>query len=245
MVLALDAATSMASVALVQGGVLLAERATRVRTGAGGRLLRDIDAVLADQGVALADVAVIAVGVGPGSFTGIRVAMATARTLAWAAGIPAVGVGTLEALTWSVAASQPGRLVAPFVDARKGEVYGGLYRSMGPEEAPAVVVPQRVGRAPDVLAAVLAATGEPVLAVGDGVRAWPDAFGAQPQLSVAPAVLDDPRGLAFAILGGLAAAQGPRPLAELQPVYLRRSEAEISIGPPTGRSVLESRTDGR
>lgn len=244
LVLALDAATPLATVALVGDGVLLAERATRVRAGAGGRLLRDVDAVLADLGCVLGDVGLLVVGVGPGSFTGIRVAMATARTLAWTAGIPAVGVVSLEALAWSVGAGVPsGRLIAPFVDARKGEVYGALYRVAGPGR-PQVVVPPAVGRAEAVLAGVLAEAGaEPVLVVGDGVRAWPDAFSGG-RVEVAPPALDDPRGLAFAVLGALVAADGAVPLPELQPVYLRRSEAEISIGPPTGASLLETRTAG-
>lgn len=238
-ILALDASTNVAVMALVRDGVVLSERATRARTGAGGRLLADVDAALADHDLTLSDLDLIAVGVGPGSFTGIRVALATARTLGWASGVPVEGVVSLEALAWS--AAMRGGVVAPVIDARKGEVYGALYR-LRAGAPPEVLLPPRVGTADAVRDAILGAAPSEVLLVGDGVRAWEPVFIGHAGLVLAPPLLDDPRGAAVAALGAeQVARRGPRPLPEVQPLYLRRSEAEINLGPPTGDSVIEAR----
>ncbi|GMV42328.1 MAG: tRNA (adenosine(37)-N6)-threonylcarbamoyltransferase complex dimerization subunit type 1 TsaB [Myxococcales bacterium] len=234
LVLALDASTPMAVVALVRDRVL-SERATRIPTGAGGRLLGDVEAVLQDHGLAPADLDLIAVGVGPGSFTGIRAAMATARALGWASGVPVEGVVSLEAIAWSAGRG----VIAPVIDARKGEVYGALYRVAGAVE---VLVPPRVGTAEAVRDAILAA-GVEALLVGDGSRG--PAFAGVRPLTPGPVALDEPRGAAIAALAvAQIALRGTRPLAEIRPVYLRRSEAEIAIGPPTGGTVVEARTAG-
>ena len=92
-ILAFDTATDVATSALVDDGEVLGERASRAVT-----LLEDIDALLRQAGLHTGDVAALAVGVGPGSFTGVRVGLSTARGLALALDIPAAGVSTLDAL---------------------------------------------------------------------------------------------------------------------------------------------------
>ncbi|HEX9381325.1 MAG TPA: tRNA (adenosine(37)-N6)-threonylcarbamoyltransferase complex dimerization subunit type 1 TsaB [Gaiellaceae bacterium] len=112
LVLAFDTATDVATSALVSDGEVLGERTSRAVT-----LLEDVDALLRQSGMHTGDVEGIAVGIGPGSFTGVRIGLSTARGLALALGIPAAGVSTLDAL----AAGAPGAV--PVVDARRREVF--------------------------------------------------------------------------------------------------------------------------
>jgi tRNA threonylcarbamoyladenosine biosynthesis protein TsaB len=112
LILAFDTATDVATSALVSDGEVLGERSSTAVT-----LLEDVDALLRQAGAHTAQVEGLAVGVGPGSFTGIRIGLATARGLGLALGTPAAGVSTLEAL----AAGAPGAV--PVIDARRGEVF--------------------------------------------------------------------------------------------------------------------------
>ena len=112
LILAFDTATDVATSALVGDGEVLGERASRAVT-----LLEDVDALLRQAGVHTRELQGLAVGTGPGSFTGVRIGLSTARGLALALGLPVAGVSTLDALT----AGAPGAL--PVIDARRREVF--------------------------------------------------------------------------------------------------------------------------
>ncbi len=112
LILAFDTATDVATSALVADGEVLGERVSRAVT-----LLEDVDALLRQAGTRTRDVEALAVGIGPGSFTGVRIGLSTARGLALALGIPVAGVSTLDAL----AAGAPGAV--PVIDARRREVF--------------------------------------------------------------------------------------------------------------------------
>jgi tRNA threonylcarbamoyladenosine biosynthesis protein TsaB len=112
LILAFDTATDVATSALVSDGEVLGERTSRAVT-----LLQDVDALLRQAGMHTRDVEALAVGIGPGSFTGVRIGLSTARGLALALGVPVAGVSTLDAL----AAGAPGAL--PVIDARRREVF--------------------------------------------------------------------------------------------------------------------------
>src|SRR5437773_5965947 len=112
LILAFDTATEIATSALVDDGELLGERTSRAQT-----LLEDVDALLRQGGAHPRDLDALAVGVGPGSFTGVRIGLATARGLALALDLRGAGVSTLAAL----AAGAPGAL--PVIDARRREVF--------------------------------------------------------------------------------------------------------------------------
>jgi tRNA threonylcarbamoyladenosine biosynthesis protein TsaB len=112
LILAFDLATSVVTSALVRDGEPLAERVSKPRS-----VLEDIDVLLREAGVEPGELDALAVGTGPGSFTGVRIGLATARALAFALDLPAAGVSTLDAL----ATGAPGAV--PVIDAKRGEVF--------------------------------------------------------------------------------------------------------------------------
>jgi tRNA threonylcarbamoyladenosine biosynthesis protein TsaB len=122
LILAFDTATAVATSALVDDGEVLGERVSRAVT-----LLEDIDALLRQAGARPTDVDALAVGTGPGSFTGTRVGLALARGLGLSLGAPAAGVSTLDALT----AGSDGAY--PVIDAKRGEVFVAGPRVARPE----------------------------------------------------------------------------------------------------------------
>jgi tRNA threonylcarbamoyladenosine biosynthesis protein TsaB len=158
LILAFDTATDVATSALVSDGEVLGERTSRAVT-----VLEDIDALLRQAGAHTRELEGLAVGIGPGSFTGVRVGLATARGLALALGIPVAGVSTLDAL----AAGAPGAM--PVVDARRGEVFvlEGEPRVLPPDQlevAPGMVC---VGNGAVRYRSVLEAAGVEVPPDGD------------------------------------------------------------------------------
>lgn len=196
LMLAFDTATEVATSALVDDGEVLAERSSRART-----LLEDVDALLRQGGANARDLDALAVGIGPGSFTGVRIGLATARGLALALELPGAGVSTLAAL----AAGAPGAI--PVVDARRHEVFALV------DGEPSVLAPADL-------------TIEPgTVCVGDGARRYRDI------LEAGGAVVppdDDERHLPRARFhAALAGALGP--VDEIEPLYLRVPDAVRSV----------------
>jgi tRNA threonylcarbamoyladenosine biosynthesis protein TsaB len=201
--LAFDTATPYVTVALHDGDDVVAERRSEQRMRHGEQLAPLIEAVMADAGIVRQDLTAIAVGVGPGPFTGLRVGLVTARTLAFVLEIPVYGVCSLDVL--AAEAARGGRPIdRDFVvatDARRKEVYLASYDDRG-----------RRLDGPDVLRPADAATGLPV--VGEGAELYPDAF-------------PDRRDPTLPSAGWLARAVAEE-LAELhdpEPMYLRRPDA--------------------
>ena len=186
LVLALETATLACSVALAEIGTAsrIAEFTTDLRRNHSERLMPMVDAALRAAGAkAPEDIGAVAVSAGPGSFTGLRIGLATAKGLAFGWGTPLVTVGTLDALAAGAASALPGAgtgaisspaagglLLCPILDAQKREVYAALYRANGEKLGGDWAV------APRALATRLAAFAAPVLFVGDGWWPYGDVF---------------------------------------------------------------------
>jgi tRNA threonylcarbamoyladenosine biosynthesis protein TsaB len=230
LILAVESATSEVAVALLRGESPLAELRAEGSGPPSERLLPAVHALLQQQGVTLEAVDAFAVSVGPGSFTGLRVGIATVKGLAFGSGRPVVAVPTLAAL--ALPARDGLHPVAALLDARRGEVYAALF---GPEGA--VLFEDRV-LTPEALAARLPLGVR--IVVGEG--AGPAAETLAARLPGAVEVLTPPIGRARAgPVGALAAqalARGEGDLAErIAPRYVRRAEAEVRR---TGRRFEES-----
>lgn len=194
---------------------------TRVTTQSHGGVVPElIETALAEARVAWHDVDGLAVSIGPGSFTGLRIGLSLAKGIAYAGGTPMAAVSTLEALAW---AAEPaiGEVVWAVLDARMREVYAAAFERTpaglerrGPDEA----------LAPDVLAARLEA---PAVMIGDAALAYP-------VLAVAgvrrlPFETHHPRGGLVARLGARRLAAGERAdVGSLEPAYVRPSQAELA-----------------
>lgn len=209
MLLALDTSSPQVTVALTEGEAVLAERASAQTMKHGELLAPLVAAVLDDAGAMRQDVTAIGVGVGPGPFTGLRVGLVTARTLAHVLEVPVYGVCSLDVL--AVEALDTGAVGDEFLvatDARRKEVYWARYldgvRVDGPAvERPADLVP-RIG------------AGVPV--VGEGAALYPDLLGG----AVGP--LRPSAGWLGRVL-----AQERAELLDPEPLYLRRPDAVAGL----------------
>src|SRR5690348_6816953 len=125
MLLALDTSTHQASLALCQNGELLAEYTWDVGSSHSVELLRRLEWLLKERGLTLAQASAVAAAIGPGSFTGVRVAVTVAKALAFSLKAPLLGVSTLDIIAYSQAASA--LPVCALMDAGRGEFYAALY----------------------------------------------------------------------------------------------------------------------
>ena len=186
-------------------------------------LLPMVQALLANCDKSLDDVDCIAVAVGPGSFTGLRIGIAAAKGLAWPAGKPCCGVSTLEAMAWNLCHME-GDLLCCVMDARRKQVYNALFEAR--EGRPLRLCPDRAVSLED-LAAELPNDGRTVWLIGDGAALCGAAFSGRQGIRPAPPHLrfQNAWGVARAALD--LARKGETVTAEaLAAVYLRLPQAE-------------------
>lgn len=254
LLLAVESATDAAAVALADddgalGSLVVARGRRHTET-----IAPAIAALCRRVGVTVADLDLLAVDVGPGLFTGLRVGVGTVQALSFALDIPVVTATSLEVLAHAVmgAGAGPGRLVVPVVDARRGEVFSGRFRSTTGDPGPP---PEGSGSpadtglraetadgaaravwAPEDLAADLAVLSEPVVLAGDGALRYRPLFASLPGATLlGPAFAAPP----VTALAALALARGRAGLvhegASVVPRYLRQADARINweqrIGP--------------
>jgi tRNA threonylcarbamoyladenosine biosynthesis protein TsaB len=237
-VLGVDTATATASVAIVESGNLLAEAISseqglrdseQARFGGGysQTLIPLIDRVLARANLSFRHLAAIAVSIGPGSFTGLRIGLSTVKGLAFAGDISVVGVSTLRALAARVHDWQG--LICPILDARKNEVYAALfYRQSGNLQrigGDAVELPEKT-----IEKVQARREGRPCLFIGDAVSVYGATIArALGQDGVLNSGKNYPSvAAAVALLGAeKIAAAGADAVESLAPHYLRSSAAEL------------------
>ena len=228
LILGIDTATLACSVALLKQDSLLGEITVNVKTTHSQQLLPLISYLFEFCRVEREELEGIAVAAGPGSFTGIRIGVSTARGLAQGLTIPAVGVLTLEALAETV--TGPGMLICPLLDARRGEVYGALYRRQAehPYRLEEIVPPGAMKL--EVLLSRAAGFNRPVTFLGEGLKSYSQEI----RQVLAGQALLAPLSLNRA---GLVAWRGKQMLKEalastyeqVVPVYLRLPEAERKL----------------
>ena len=164
-ILALESSAVAASAALCEDERLIAQTFQHSGLTHSRTLLPMAAELLERCGTPLGEVDLIAVAAGPGSFTGLRIGVSTAKGLAWPGDKPCAGVSTLEAIAWSLA--HTGRVIVPVMDARRGQVYNALFDSDG--EGLQRLSPDRAIGA-EKLAEELAALKKPMVLVGDGAQ---------------------------------------------------------------------------
>jgi tRNA threonylcarbamoyladenosine biosynthesis protein TsaB len=233
-VLALDTTTSAGSCALLRDDHLVCEQASDQSRPQASRLPGELAAILEREGVALPEVDLLAVGTGPGSFTGLRVGIATMQGLAMALNRPLFGISAFDALA-SIALGGSGAhrqpdpphvrtprvYVATWVDAWRGEVYAALYQNGREIEPPTVDLPEHL---------LETFAGRSILFTGDGAAKYQAtinaALGNHAQFTepIAPLLAG-----AMARLAAQGFRTGQRPLPHaIRPLYVRRSDAELA-----------------
>jgi tRNA threonylcarbamoyladenosine biosynthesis protein TsaB len=219
LVLGIESATRASGVALADEAGLRAERTLVAPMRTLEWLVAAIDGMLRDARLGPDDVQGVAVSVGPGSFTGLRIGIAAAQAWARARGLPACGVSTLEAM----AAGMPGAdAVAPILDASRGEVTAALFVRRGDEWIRCV---EEITAPPDQILARLQACGvgpDAMLLTGTGLARYGEMFvESLPGSRVADRALWAPRAAAVAALGRRRLLRGGERLYEIQPRYAR------------------------
>lgn len=222
-ILGIETSTRTGSVAVMSENGVVAQYSLNIEVTHSERLMSTIDRVLRDTGTALAAIDGFAVAIGPGSFTGLRIGIATVKGLALATGKPVAAVPTLEAIAWNIPhAAYP---VCPLLDARKNEVYAALYAWEGP--ALVTRIHEQVialGRLPDQLRGRTVFTGEAAYLYRAELERL---FGENALFAPQSAVL--PSAAAVAERGREMFRQDrsvdPDSLA---PMYIRRPEAEVA-----------------
>ena len=165
-ILALESSAVACSAALQEDGTLLAEVFQNSGLTHSRTLLPMINSMLDTCGQRLADVDVIAVAAGPGSFTGLRIGVSTAKGLAWAGEKPCAPCSTLESMAWQVAHME-GKLIVCAMDARRNQVYNALFLAQGGQ--PVRMTPDRAISLQE-LAGQLEGFPQEKIVVGDGTR---------------------------------------------------------------------------
>ncbi len=217
-VLALDTSTHCLSVALIRDKATITEINLAVKVGHAGMILPVIDEVLTKSSTSKDDITLIATGIGPGSFTGLRIGIATAKGLATSIRCPLAGIPTLDIIAHGALPSS--MQIMPIVDAKKSEVYCALYNKDG------LRLTDFMNLRPEAIAALVS---EDTLFVGNGCDIYRDILikdlGAL--YHEGPALLWYPRA---SVIAGIAQSIPIEDLSkDVQPLYIRASDATLLL----------------
>ncbi len=221
MLLAIDTSSLVLSCALAEEDRIVSEWTVQKKLTHSEQLIPHMDLMLKEAGAEKSEITALAVSIGPGSFTGLRIGLATAKMAAYIWKVPLVGVDTLEALAWNMAGSQA--YILPLMDAQRGNVYTALYGAYSEmwKEAPEEVAPI------DAVIDAAVKHGGPIIAVGECADKYRE------KLTEAGILLAPPQNrcaragsVVMAALQKLKKGSRDNPLT-LLPNYIRRSEAEV------------------
>ena len=224
-ILAIDTATQSCSVAVTDDGSLAAQLTLLKSQTHSKHLMELIHSVLGIADFGVSDLDGLAVTIGPGSFTGLRIGISTMKGLAYALDIPAVGISSLEALAYQCA--QTPYLICPLLDARKGEVYGAIYRfdqdQLIQKSGARAMVPEVACKDIDA----------PCVFIGSGARLYHQRIAAALG-SLAHFVSGDQNIIRASSVAFLSMtrfeAHDVDEIAGLVPQYIRKSDAELRFG---------------
>ncbi|HIJ78198.1 MAG: tRNA (adenosine(37)-N6)-threonylcarbamoyltransferase complex dimerization subunit type 1 TsaB [Desulfobulbaceae bacterium] len=224
-VLAIETAGLCGSIALVTPGQCLGELSINTRGTHSKRLLQSINWLLTQTELDWPDIAAIAVSLGPGSFTGLRIGLSTVKGICMATGKPLLGVSSLDGLACQFP-YLPQQICA-IIDARKKEIYTAFYRNS--EQGTAIRTSDYRVMAPENLPALI---DEATILVGDGAKLYENFFRKElaEQACFAPAELHFARAAAIGFLGLAQLQQGEFiEAATAVPIYIRASDAELEF----------------
>lgn len=221
-IIAIETATMVGSIAIIDDERVISEITLNVRATHSEKLMSAIDHLLNISGLTLDGMDCVAVSIGPGSFTGLRIGLSAAKGLTCASGKPLIGVPTLDALALNIPFS--GRLVCPILDARKGEVYAAIYK---PDGSDLSKLTDDMAVNPAILAEMLK---EETIFLGDGINPYEILLKERLKdlYNKAPLPLQIPRAsnVAMLALERLERGELDDPFA-LVPRYVRKSETEL------------------
>jgi tRNA threonylcarbamoyladenosine biosynthesis protein TsaB len=220
-ILAIETSTRVGSVAIVEDESLIAEYTLNVVSTHSERLLPAIDQVLKDSKLTIHEIEGFAVSLGPGSFTGLRIGISTAKGLAFTTTKRVVGLPTLDGMAHNIGYSH--LLICPMLDARKGEVYTALFKGDGKGRLQKLT-PDLALKPDDLLKKI----NEPVIFLGDGAALYRDKLIVGRDNLFAPSYLNQPRASVLGKLGLDKFRQGQiLKEEEVKPIYCRAPEAEV------------------
>ena len=220
--LAFESSAKAASVALCDGGGLIAQYFQASGLTHSRTLLPMAEDLLKNTEHDLSDIGLLAVAHGPGSFTGIRIGVSTVKGLGWGGDIPCVGVSTLEAMAWAGASQPEGTVICGCMDARRSQVYNALFEISGGR--PVRLCPDRAISLDD-LEKDIKKIENCIFLVGDGAQLCYNHL----QKISGPEIRLAPEGQRLQSAWGVAMAamdKEPETSESLLPVYLRLSQAE-------------------
>ena len=225
-ILAIETSGSAGSVAALDGGLPLAQLDLDPQLRSARTLAPGLQQVLREVGWAPAEVQLLAIGLGPGSFTGLRLGVMTAKAFAYATGAAILGIGTLDAIAWRAPAEAG--TIAVGIDAQRGEVYCGSFTREPAGATAAAGARDVVAAGPvDIVAAARWIDSLPAGCVVTGPALAKLAESLPAGLPPAPRESWQPTAAAVGQLAALRAARGARDdVWKLAPLYLRRSAAE-------------------
>ena len=227
-ILGIESAALVASVAIIDENVTIAEYTTNFKKTHSETLLPMLDEIVKMTGISLSELSAIAVSGGPGSFTGLRIGAASAKGLGLSLDLPLIHVPTLDAMALNIYSSDA--LIVPIMDARRNQVYTGIYKNNGSLE----IIKESMAVSIDELFEILKETDAKEKAgraifLGDGVPVFREYIDKNLEIShdFAPTNLNRQRASNIAMLGIEMLKSGNIISADdMRPEYLRKSQAE-------------------